>query len=102
MKTLITIAALALASVGAHAAKNAKDDFCNFYAGAADAIMTARQAGASLEQMLAVSDRHPDVREVTRLLTIQAFKVPRFSTEKFRTDAVQDFRNAAHLHCLTH
>jgi hypothetical protein len=101
MKTLIAATALALASIGAHAAKTAKDEFCTSYAGAAEAIMTARQAGASMERMLAVSDNHPDVRNVTRELTINAFKVPRFSTDKFRADAVQDFRNAAHLHCLT-
>lgn len=72
---------------------------CGPLADNAALIMKARQAGKDMAKVLeAVGDAGGVQKE--RDLVIRAYESPRFSTEKNKTRAIDDFRNDIYLACI--
>lgn len=100
------LVSLLLAALTAQAAE---EDPCKAYDVAAKGAMEYRQKGKNLSEALAVLDKKASkvsspqavqVNSILRLALVEAFKLPRYSTESMKTSAVSDFRNDFYSGCL--
>ncbi|RKG47245.1 hypothetical protein D7V64_17015, partial [Acinetobacter cumulans] len=75
---------------------------CKSSTGAAKAIMTNRQKGVSMTDMMdkVVQPADPAIKDVARALVIDAYSRPRFDTPEFQQKSILDFENSAYLACL--
>jgi len=95
MKTLLLAPALLL-STNLSAATYEQ---CKGVTSVADSVMTARQAGISLDQVMDVviaQDMESDVTPIVML----AYDVPRYSTESYQTGAINDFKSKILKVCM--
>ncbi len=104
IRPLITSALLATSM--AHAAE---EDLCKAYDTAAKGAMEYRQQGKNLSEALAVIDKQASkisdpmeaqVNSAIRAAFLEAFKLPRYSTEPMKASAISDFRNDFYSGCL--
>lgn len=73
---------------------------CDSIAKMAGTIMQARQAGMDMGKVLETSSANEALSRRVRDLTVAAYESPRYSTEKNKTRAVEDFKNDAYLACV--
>ena len=75
---------------------------CKSSTGAAKAIMSSRQKGASMTEMMdkVVRPADPAIKDVVRALVIDAYSRPRFDTPEFQQKSILDFENSAYLSCI--
>lgn len=73
---------------------------CNSTAKMAGTIMQARQAGMDMGKVLETSSSSEAFASKVRDLVVAAYESPRYSTEKNKARAVEDFRNDAYLACM--
>lgn len=101
----IFIAAMLASSV----AQASEEDPCKAYDVAAKGAMEYRQNGKNLSEALAVLDKQASktsdpaevkVNSIVRIAFVEAFKLPRYSTEPMKSSAVSDFRNDFYSGCL--
>lgn len=87
----------------------AADDPCEVYDVVAKAAMESRQKGKNLSKALAYIDKKVSTTTnsselqtyaAMRLAFVEAYKLPRFSTESMKADAISDFRNDFYSGCL--
>ena len=95
-------ATLIPAMLAASFAQAAEEDPCKVYDTAAKGAMEYRQNGKNLSEALAIIDRRASkisdakeaqVNSIVRIAFVEAFKLPRYSTEPMKTSAISDFRN---------
>lgn len=98
MKKILVFVTMALAGCAPAKAED-HEEFCESYANLAESIMTSRQLGMSLSDLLAVTS--DELSGLTRPLILAAYKRSRFSTESYRAEIIADFRNEAHVTCLS-
>lgn len=101
MKTLKAASAALLLSAGAAFAASPTpgadaDETCATYAELAESIMTNRQVGTSLGDLLDVVGDVSPARE----MVLSAFEVSRRDSAAGRERAVSEFRDIWHLECL--
>ena len=98
MKPLISVVlslSLSFAAVPAMA-----EDTCELLSDLAKTIMTKRQDGASMTDMMAiVGDQDSAASKVTKAMIIGAYEVPAYSTDKVKQNAITDFSNQVALEC---
>ncbi len=75
---------------------------CKSSTGAAKAIMSSRQKGASMTEMMdkVVRPADPAIKDVARALVVDAYSRPRFDTPEFQQKSILDFENSAYLSCI--
>lgn len=82
---------------------------CMAYDTAAKGAMEYRQKGKNLSEALAILDKQASkisdpaevkVNSIVRIAFVEAFKLPRYTTEQMKTSAVSDFRNDFYSGCL--
>lgn len=95
MRTIITAAILAAATIAPPAASGTLLERCTEFGALSESIMGVRQQGAALSEVLGVLKE-----ERFHFIAIQAFEFPRFSLEKNRKEAAQDFRSEMELLCM--
>lgn len=97
MKKLLNIGLVLMAVTSSLAATaNDKHRACETTGKLAESMMTARQAGVPLEKaMKKVMNIYPK----GDLLLLDAYKHPRFTSEKYQKRAIQDFKEATLLEC---
>lgn len=71
------------------------EDPCPVLGELSGVIMENRQAGTPISKMMSVS---PDNDLVTAII-LQAYQQPRYSTEKYRQRAIDDFANTVMTAC---
>lgn len=90
-------------------AQAAEEDPCKVYDTAAKGAMEYRQKGKNLSEALAALDKRASkssdpmeakVTSTLRIAFIEAFKLPRYSTEPMKASAISDFRNEFYSGCL--
>ena len=93
MKSIIVIAMLVFASI------SYADEGCNSIANLAGAIMSARQDGVPMQDIM---DKSNDVHlnKVVELLAIEAYDSPKYLTEAFKRSAVTEYKNQIYLLCI--
>lgn len=94
---LLIAAILAGAAMTANAEESV--DRCAQPAELAKAIMSARQAGVPLVDVLKI-EPGADFAELAKMLAIAAYDKPGFSTEQNRKRAIVDFQNDVYLECI--
>lgn len=70
--------------------------FCKEISELAETIMTNRQAGISMVQMIEVADGN----KMASALVVAAYEQPRYSTEAVQARTIGDFRDEAYLACF--
>ena len=75
---------------------------CKSSTGAAKAIMSSRQKGVSMTEMMdkVVRPADPAIKDVARALVVDAYSRPRFDTPEFQQKSILDFENNAYLSCI--
>lgn len=75
---------------------------CKSSASAAKSIMSSRQRGAAMTEMMdkVVRPAEPFIRDIIKAFVIDAYSRPRFDTPEFQQKAILDFENHAYLSCL--
>ena len=91
-QAIILISALA---VPAMAEQQTVEEICNDVAEFAEVTMKARQSGVPFGDVFNSVEG-----EMSKRITMAAYARPRFSTEPYKTNAINDFRDAAHLECI--
>lgn len=106
MKRIITTAALALtlaAPVSAAPLTDAEIAACADMGQIADAIMTARQSGRSMSDIIALTtgrDYAQPVIDLVQGLAVIAYQSPRYRSDRVQQEAIQDFRNMVESECF--
>lgn len=90
MKNLLTSIALTLAL-----ATSAQADQCQDAGDLAEAVMTARQNGAPISQLMEIANG----QEIIVQMVLMAYGEPRYSTDQFQSRAIEDFRNLWEVGC---
>ena len=76
-------------------------DFCNAYSFLARAIMTDRQAGRPMSELMEINGGKTGLpADVLHQLVIQAYEIDRFNSPEYKRNAIIDFENNAHLWCV--
>jgi hypothetical protein len=88
------------APVAAQAVSPAKAEMCHATAALAASLMTSRQAGVDLSDVLRIADADPLIRDIMREMAVAAWSETRYSTPAYRQRAVEDFRDRMHILCL--
>lgn len=75
---------------------------CKSTAGGAKAIMSSRQRGASMPEMMdkVVRPADPAIKDITKAFVIDAYNRPRYDTPEYQQKAILDFENYAYLTCI--
>jgi hypothetical protein len=101
MKTIIASIALVFAfSAGASTPRHTPQDIelCSLYGQMAYTIMNMRQQGRSMTELMKGEAARSD--ELIQLMITQAYKYPRFQSERHINQAKADFRNEVEVACL--
>lgn len=109
MKKLFTVTALTLALISTAHADTGQREICSIISGAAEAVMTVRQAGVPIREVMEIyiekeaellesggSDLWPKLFEA---LTIDAYRVPLQPTAIHRQIAIKEFESEHYLLC---
>ena len=88
MKAIIMAILMALSATAAA-------DQCKMTGDIAEMMMKARQVGVPMQEMMAVSQDN----ELRAAMVLDAYEVPRFTTEKFQKRQEQDFRDKWYMAC---
>lgn len=95
MKSLLLAAAISLAAMPALAGEHV----CQSIGRLADSIITARQIGVPLSEIMAVSTDQPDVDALARALAMLAYNEPNYSVPENRAEQRREFVNSAEHAC---
>lgn len=66
----------------------------------AKSVMSARQGGVPMQDVLGHGGDSKEVDELTRLLAIAAYEQPRFSSKDYQDRATTEFQNQMYLACM--
>ena len=102
MKKIITIAAL-LFSVSAFAdKKEGGTDLCKTFSSIAVQIMTARQQGVPMVDVLeiAAQGKSKEFNTLAKKLVVSAYEQPRFMTQQNVQRSIDKFRDQVTLDCV--
>ena len=97
MKKLILAAALTLSFTAF--AEEPEGDVCDQLNLLAESIMNARQSGVEMRELVRIF-REGEMPDFIIPIVIQAYEMPRFSVERNKKIAIQDFKNAIYLECI--
>ncbi|MDH0032004.1 MULTISPECIES: hypothetical protein [unclassified Acinetobacter] len=76
---------------------------CKSVSGTAKSIMSSRQKGASMSDMMSnimSVDIAPELKEIIKPFVVAAYEEPRYSTSDYQLKAEIDFENKAYLTCI--
>lgn len=95
MIRILTLVAVFAAATPAVAMTGSKDKVCPVKGALATVIMTARQNGLGMDRTLEVvtSSGNPWLEKLGRGMTLEAYRMPRFSTDRMKEKSVVDFSN---------
>ena len=99
MKALTALTIYFLVVSASHAENN-WHTICKSHTEFAERVMTFRQEGVSIAEMIELSkDEGNDVREYVESLILTAYEQPRYSTERIKQETIENFRDEAYLAC---
>ena len=75
-------------------------ELCSSIGESAEKIMEARQLGISMEILMNKLPEEGPTRNLMQNVLIMAYDSPRYSTEKYRSESIKDFRNLWYLECI--
>ena len=99
MKKLILALSIAALSFTVSAQEEAEDSTCSQLAGAAGKTMQLRQDGLEMASMYNLHVKNGS--DLGIKLTIDAYKVPLFGTQKYKDEAIRKFKNKWFMACVS-
>jgi hypothetical protein len=98
MKNLLMTAAIFVATTTSAFAQDevTPDQICSTLGELAGIIMEIRQGGAPMSKVIS----QVPGSDVVRALVIGAYDTPRYSTDGYKSEAIEDFSNEAMLTCF--
>lgn len=93
----IILAAAVLATLSVRPALARSD--CDAWSNLAKEIMTSRQAGVPITDVIALFKKLDGYTADKERLIFQAYDAPRFQTEEHKQREITEFQNAAYLAC---
>lgn len=102
---MMIVIVLMLAITPAHGTNSKSNndwrDTCAAMQRLAKSIMTARQNGFAMSDMMSKSDASGDaiVKKLDESLIIYAYSLPRYSTNEMQQKSIEDFGNDTYLQC---
>ncbi|WP_299310872.1 hypothetical protein [uncultured Halomonas sp.] len=108
-KTLVALAlsALTLSPTAVAATDNGVDwkEFCSLTSKCAEVIMTMRQRGVPVPETMAkftaVYAEMPYLEDLVESMILEAYTLPRYSTEANRERSIEDFTNRKYTECAS-
>ena len=95
-KGILVIAALSLTAPSAYASS-----ICESVSSLARSTMNARQAGVPMAEIYENGeDEAPEVENIRKSLIRIAYDRPRFSTERYKVEAAEDFASEVFRRCV--
>jgi hypothetical protein len=91
------VLALVMTSTIASAQEPTGQQLCASFGDLAETIMQNRQNGVPMSKMMDATDL-----ELARAIILDAYKLPRFSSEDYQEKQTADFRNEVELECYKH
>lgn len=98
-KIFIAALMIAAASTSNAATKAETKAYCNGVSALAEAIMSARLAGAKPSDMFEIADKGDDSK-MSRALTVAAFEEYAYQTEDHKQRAIHEFGAKYYLDCM--
>lgn len=79
-----------------------KSEWCSTVAYLAGSIMSSRQNGIALDDILKAIDGSGSerIRDVSRGMVLDAYEAPRYSTENAKQREITEFKNKWQLSCI--
>lgn len=75
--------------------------FCKDFERAAEKIMTARQDGMAMSEMMeAASEMEEAYSDIAKTMVVEAYSKPLYRTEDFKRRAISEFANDSYLVCI--
>ena len=103
MKTRMLLILIFLATNNANA-ETEKDELCANMSALAETIMKNRQQGVAMADAMKIlnspSKEMQSIKEVARLLVVDAYSKNRWQTPEMVKREIEDFRDSAYLACL--
>lgn len=99
MRVVAMTLAMLLAASGADAQLTTKS--CQTLSDLAQTIMGARQTGVPLTNMISLVEQNEEpFKSIYKTLVMEAYKKPRYHTERMQTSETTDYSNQVLLECL--
>jgi len=92
MKTALTVIAIFLATPTI--AEEEEQHICETLGDVAYKVMELRQGGVPMSTVMQISDS-----ELVQAIIVDAYDQPRFSTDSYKQNAMNDFRNYVEVEC---
>ena len=73
---------------------------CAFVGSVSGKIMTLRQNGSVVTDVIAINNQFPEMSKLLNTITMIAFDVPVFSMESNKKEAVTEFQNQMYMTCM--
>ena len=86
------------AAIAAERHDDKRSDFCNSVYGLAGSIMTARQHGGSMPDMMKIAIDNDS--KMSEEMVKEAFSKSKYSTESIQKEVIADFSNEWYLTCI--
>lgn len=96
MKCIIATALLTALPFAAQADEPGVQETCAKYESFAETVMTSRQNGASMSDMMAVV---ADDSQLLKNIVMESFQHPRYSTERVQQRTIRDYANLVAAEC---
>ena len=94
MKYYLAILSLLVFTSASHA--NDAHKKCSSYSEYAEIIMTQRQSGTPMPEMIELVNGDGKIFED---LVFSAYEIPRYDTKKMQNNTIKDFRDNVYLNC---
>jgi len=62
-------------------------------------IMNMRQLNAPISDLMQIAKNNPDFEAIMRVITIEAYDRPRYSTKEMQDNSIKEFANEVYLIC---
>ena len=98
---LIGIATFTIFTIGQNGHANDSYEKCKVSSDFARAVMSGRQTGVKMSDMLEViKSANPEIKEILEYIIIEAYQESRYSTESIKEKTITDFENSIYLECV--
>ncbi|MDQ2139586.1 hypothetical protein RBI14_15580 [Alcaligenaceae bacterium B3P038] len=94
------LASAALVLCVMSSAQAAEKDFCKYLEGYAKISMDANQTGIPLSDLLKLIKDNGNESELVNDIAMDAYDVPRYSSEKLQQESIVEYQNRIYLKCL--
>ena len=75
-------------------------DRCTFVSTVSGKIMTLRQNGSVITDVIAINNQFPELADLLNSITMVAFNVPSYAMESNKQGAITEFQNQMYMMCM--